>query len=291
MLLGTGVHRMRWGWGLEAVGARLALAAARAAPVLLQHVTSCPRATAARALCDDLSLVVGCFPFPSPRSGTFVTELNVHEEPSQRQLTFSLIQSAFMKEFVGSWHVQPGAEGLTEVRRRAGRRGEGFWGRARGLRSLWFSTCARASAVHAGRSTSNAHRCVHRRRRRRRCGIGCRCGPAWRRRRRLVTSLRRSLRSRWDIYNVNGSALGSVAFDAGRERAVLGEVSIACLPQVPRTGAASPFPAPCLTRRWRGFWRTWLWSWSGEPAAAWAAVARGPAECRAPRESACPLSL
>lgn len=31
-------------------------------------------------------------------------------------LTFSLIQSAFMKEFVGSWHVQPGPEGgLTEV--------------------------------------------------------------------------------------------------------------------------------------------------------------------------------
>ncbi len=49
-------------------------------------------------------------------SGTFVTELNVHEDASQRKLTFSLIQSAFMKEFVGSWHVQPAAEGgLTEV--------------------------------------------------------------------------------------------------------------------------------------------------------------------------------
>lgn len=40
----------------------------------------------------------------------------MHEDPSQRQLTFSLIQSAFMKEFVGSWHVQPAADGgLTEV--------------------------------------------------------------------------------------------------------------------------------------------------------------------------------
>ena len=53
---------------------------------------------------------------PTCCSGTFVTELNVHEDPSQRQLTFSLIQSAFMKEFVGSWHVQPAADGgLTEV--------------------------------------------------------------------------------------------------------------------------------------------------------------------------------
>ncbi|PRW59177.1 hypothetical protein C2E21_2638 [Chlorella sorokiniana] len=52
-------------------------------------------------------------------SGTFVTELSVHEDPSQRQLTFSLIESAFMKEFVGSWQVQPAADGgLTEVRHR-----------------------------------------------------------------------------------------------------------------------------------------------------------------------------
>lgn len=40
-------------------------------------------------------------------SGTFVTELNVREDATQRQLTFSLLESAFMREFVGSWDVRP----------------------------------------------------------------------------------------------------------------------------------------------------------------------------------------
>lgn len=52
-----------------------------------------------------------------------MTELSVVEAPEQRQLTFSLIESAFMKEFVGSWDVRPGANGLTEVRGRGQRRG------------------------------------------------------------------------------------------------------------------------------------------------------------------------
>lgn len=51
-------------------------------------------------------------------SGTFVNELNVVEDAASRQLTFSLVESAFMKEFVGSWDVQPAAEGLTKVRHR-----------------------------------------------------------------------------------------------------------------------------------------------------------------------------
>lgn len=49
-------------------------------------------------------------------SGTFVNELNVVEDAASRQLTFSLVESAFMKEFVGSWDVQPAAEGLTKAR-------------------------------------------------------------------------------------------------------------------------------------------------------------------------------
>ncbi len=53
---------------------------------------------------------------PSPgRSGTFVNELNVVEDAPSRKLTFSLVESAFMKEFVGSWDVQPAADGLTKV--------------------------------------------------------------------------------------------------------------------------------------------------------------------------------
>jgi hypothetical protein len=51
------------------------------------------------------------------RSGTFANELNVVEEPVRRQLTFSLVQSAFMKEFLGSWDVRPLPEGGAEVRR------------------------------------------------------------------------------------------------------------------------------------------------------------------------------
>lgn len=51
-------------------------------------------------------------------SGTFVNELNVVEDAAARQLTFSLVESAFMREFVGSWDVQPAAEGLTKVRHR-----------------------------------------------------------------------------------------------------------------------------------------------------------------------------
>lgn len=52
-------------------------------------------------------------------SGTFVNELNVQEDPATRQVTFSLIQSAFMREFVGSWHIRrvPGSN-MTEVRHR-----------------------------------------------------------------------------------------------------------------------------------------------------------------------------
>ncbi|KAL4428584.1 hypothetical protein ABPG77_008896 [Micractinium sp. CCAP 211/92] len=49
-------------------------------------------------------------------SGTFVNELNVVEDAPSRKLTFSLVESAFMKEFVGSWDVQPAADGLTKVR-------------------------------------------------------------------------------------------------------------------------------------------------------------------------------
>ena len=44
-----------------------------------------------------------------------MTELNVVEDPQQRQLTFSLIESAFMKQFVGSWNVTATPGGLTEV--------------------------------------------------------------------------------------------------------------------------------------------------------------------------------
>ncbi|KAL4860208.1 hypothetical protein ACK3TF_000398 [Chlorella vulgaris] len=51
-------------------------------------------------------------------SGTFVNELNVVEDPRQRKLTFSLVQSAFMREFVGSWDLQALPCGATQVRHR-----------------------------------------------------------------------------------------------------------------------------------------------------------------------------
>lgn len=37
------------------------------------------------------------------------------EDAPSRQLTFSLVESAFMKEFVGSWDVQSAADGLTKA--------------------------------------------------------------------------------------------------------------------------------------------------------------------------------
>jgi hypothetical protein len=37
------------------------------------------------------------------------------EDPRQRQLTFSLVQSAFMREFVGSWDLQALPCGATQV--------------------------------------------------------------------------------------------------------------------------------------------------------------------------------
>ena len=38
-------------------------------------------------------------------SGTFKTLLKVHEAPQDGKLVFSLIKSAFMKDFVGQWQV------------------------------------------------------------------------------------------------------------------------------------------------------------------------------------------
>lgn len=38
-------------------------------------------------------------------SGTFKTLLNVHEEPEAGKVVFSLIKSAFMKDFEGQWQV------------------------------------------------------------------------------------------------------------------------------------------------------------------------------------------
>lgn len=68
-----------------------------------------------------------------------MTELQVDEDPAARTLTFSLLESAFMKEFVGSWDVCAGASGLTEVRacvasvgQRCWERWAGGWGRSRG---------------------------------------------------------------------------------------------------------------------------------------------------------------
>ena len=60
-----------------------------------------------------------------------MTELAVREDPQHRRsLAFSLASpsqaagggGAFMREFVGSWHIQPAAAGggLTEVRNAAG---------------------------------------------------------------------------------------------------------------------------------------------------------------------------
>ena len=36
-----------------------------------------------------------------------MTELSVREDVVRRQLTFSLLESAFMREFVGSWDIRP----------------------------------------------------------------------------------------------------------------------------------------------------------------------------------------
>jgi len=48
--------------------------------------------------------------------GSFVTELDVDEAPETRRLSFSLIQSAFMRKFVGCWDVEPGPDGGSLIR-------------------------------------------------------------------------------------------------------------------------------------------------------------------------------
>lgn len=67
---------------------------------------------------------------PPTCSGTFANELNVVEDAARRQLTFSLVQSAFMKDFLGSWDVRPLPDGGAEVRRC---RGAAEWGASGGV--------------------------------------------------------------------------------------------------------------------------------------------------------------
>jgi hypothetical protein len=47
--------------------------------------------------------------------GSFVTELDVEENWDDYRLSFSLKKSAFMRKFVGSWHVQPLEDGGSEI--------------------------------------------------------------------------------------------------------------------------------------------------------------------------------
>jgi len=47
--------------------------------------------------------------------GSFVTELEVDEEPETRKLAFSLLQSAFMRKFVGCWHVVDNVDGGSDI--------------------------------------------------------------------------------------------------------------------------------------------------------------------------------
>jgi hypothetical protein len=47
--------------------------------------------------------------------GSFATELQVEELPAQRRLAFSLLRSAFMRQFVGSWRVDDAADGGSAI--------------------------------------------------------------------------------------------------------------------------------------------------------------------------------
>jgi len=51
-------------------------------------------------------------------SGKFRAELGVKEDLQRRCLTFSLITSTFMKNFVGRWQIQPHASGGCTVQHR-----------------------------------------------------------------------------------------------------------------------------------------------------------------------------
>ena len=48
-------------------------------------------------------------------SGSFITELAVREAEAARQLEFSLMKSAFMKQFIGSWEVRSDLLGGSEI--------------------------------------------------------------------------------------------------------------------------------------------------------------------------------
>jgi hypothetical protein len=48
--------------------------------------------------------------------GSFVTALSVQELPATRQLSFSLLHSAFMRQFVGSWDIRDAPGGGSDVR-------------------------------------------------------------------------------------------------------------------------------------------------------------------------------
>ena len=67
-------------------------------------------------------------------SGTFATSLAVREAATQRQLSFQLLDSAFLREFVGHWDVQEagGESGRSVIRHRLTVRGAPGGGCGRG---------------------------------------------------------------------------------------------------------------------------------------------------------------
>lgn len=75
-----------------------------ALPTVFRNVTSCrvsstDEGTTVAQTCT-WEFLGGVF------KGSFVTELEVEEHLDTRQLSFSLIDSSFMKDFVGSWKVR-----------------------------------------------------------------------------------------------------------------------------------------------------------------------------------------
>ena len=45
-----------------------------------------------------------------------MTELKVLEIPENYELSFSLIDSAFMKDFIGTWNIEEDGSGLSVIR-------------------------------------------------------------------------------------------------------------------------------------------------------------------------------
>jgi hypothetical protein len=83
-------------------------------PTVFQTISSC---STPQHLDGQLQMAQTCkWQFLGVFKGEFVISLAVDENPNDLQLSFSLLDSGFMKDFVGSWEVSGESSGSCTIR-------------------------------------------------------------------------------------------------------------------------------------------------------------------------------